>query len=146
MSKPYRVLIVDDEQEILDALEAAFLTTDLDISTTDDPITALKMIKETHFHVVISDIAMPRMNGLELLRKIKEYNAFIQVIIITGYITLSNALNAFRYGAADCFFKPFDDPNQIIETTYNCLKKTERINRFLRKVASSDRAQETALS
>jgi len=140
MSKTYRVLIVDDEQEILDALEAAFLTT-LDIYTTDNPITALEMIKETHFHVVIADIAMPQMNGLSLLRKIKEYNAFIQVIMITGYITITNALNAFRYGASDCFFKPFEDLNQIIDAVYNCIKKMERINDFLNKLASSTRVE-----
>ena len=75
MSKSYRILIVDDEQDILDALEAAFLTTGLDVHTVNNPLTAFEMIKEAHFHVVISDIAMPQMNGLELLRKIKEYNA-----------------------------------------------------------------------
>ena len=145
MPRSYRILIVDDEQEILDALEAAFLTTDLDISTTDNPITALEMIKETHFHVVITDIAMPQMNGLDLLRKIKEYNAFIQVIVITGYITMNNALNAFRCGASDCFFKPFEDPDQIIDAVCNCIKKMGRINDFLKQLASSSRAQEAPL-
>ena len=79
MSKSYKILIVDDEQHILDALETAFLTTDFDIHTTNNPLAALDMIKETHFHVVISDIAMPQMNGLELIRNIKEYNSFIQI-------------------------------------------------------------------
>lgn len=141
MSKLLRVLIVDDEQDILNAMEAAFMTTDFDIHTTNSPVTALKMINETHFQVVITDIAMPEMNGLELLRKIKEYNAFIQVIIITGYITVGNALNAFRYGATDCFFKPLDDPDQIIEAVRNCIKKVERINDFLSEVVSSGRAK-----
>jgi YesN/AraC family two-component response regulator len=145
MTKSYRILIVDDEQHILDALEAAFLTTDLDIYTTDNPIRALEMIKETHFHVVISDIAMPQMNGLVLLRKIKEYNSFIQVIIITGYITITNALNAFRYGASDCFFKPFEDTDQIIDAMYNCIKKMERINNFLNRLALSNKSEKTSL-
>jgi DNA-binding NtrC family response regulator len=139
MSKSYRILIIDDEQHILDALETAFLTTELDIYTMDNPLKALEMIKETHFHVVIADIAMPQMNGLELLRKIKEYNAFIQVIMITGCITITNALNAFRYGASDCFFKPFENPDQIIEAVYGCIKKMERINNFLKELASSGR-------
>ena len=145
MTKSYRILIVDDEQHILDALEAAFLTTDLDIYTTDNPNRALEMIKETHFHVVISDIAMPQMNGLVLLRKIKEYNSFIQVIIITGYITITNALNAFRYGASDCFFKPFEDTDQIIDAMYNCIKKMERINNFLNRLALSNKSEKTSL-
>ena len=143
MSKSYRILIVDDEQDILDALEAAFLTTGLDVHTVNNPLTAFEMIKEAHFHVVISDIAMPQMNGLELLRKIKEYNAFIQVIIITGYITINNALNAFRYGASDCFFKPFENPDQIIDAVYNCIKRMERINDFLKELASYSRKEQT---
>lgn len=145
MSKSYKILIIDDEQHILDAFETAFLTTGLDIYTMDNPLKALEMIKEAHFHVVIADIAMPQMNGLELLRKIKEYNAFIQVIIITGYITITNALNAFRYGASDCFFKPFKDPNQITDAIYNCIKRMERINDFLKEVSSSNRAEKTPL-
>ena len=143
MSKSYRILIVDDEQDILDALEATFLTTGLDVHTVNNPLTALEMIKEAHFHVVISDIAMPQMNGLELLRKIKEYNAFIQVIIITGYITINNALNAFRYGASDCFFKPFENPDQIIDAVYNCIKRMERINDYLKELASYSRKEQT---
>lgn len=143
MSKSYKVLVVDDEQDILDALEAAFLTTGLDVHTVNNPLTALEMIKKAHFHVVIADIAMPQMNGLELLRKIKEYNAFIQVIIITGYITINNALNAFRYGASDCFFKPFENPDQIIDAVYNCIKRMERIDDFLKELASYSRKEQT---
>lgn len=146
MPKSYRILIVDDEQNILDALRAAFLTTDFDIHTTNNPDTALDMIKSRHFHVVIADIAMPQMNGLELLRKIKTYNAFTEVVIITGYITVTNALNAFRYGAADCFFKPLGDPNQLIDCVNNCIKKVERISEFLGKLALSGRAGKPPLS
>ena len=86
------------------------------------------------------------MTGLELLRKIKEYNAFIQVIIITGKITINNALNAFRYGASDCFFKPFKDPNEVIDAVNNCIIKIERINSFLKKLASAGRGRDTTLA
>lgn len=143
MSKSYKLLIVDDEQAILDALEAMFLDTDLNIYTTTNPLRALEMIKEVHFHVVITDIAMPQMDGLELLKKIKSCDSFIQVIIITGYITITNALSAFRYGAADCFFKPFEDPNQIVRAVFNCIEKMDRINSFLKQIASSREGQRT---
>ncbi len=138
MTMQYKILIVDDEKEILKALESAFLTTNFEVHTADNPIKALGLIKKKHFHIVISDIAMPQMSGLKLLKKIKEYNPFIQVIIITGYITTSNALKAFRYGASDCFFKPFDDINKIIQSVKECASKMERINSFLNEVASFD--------
>lgn len=132
-----RILIVDDEKEILEALESAFLITDIEVHVSDDPIIALDMIRKTHYPVIISDIAMPRMNGLDLLRKIKAYNPFIQVIMITGYITVTNALNAFRYGAADCFFKPFEDPDEILVSVRESLNKMNRIKHFLDKVVST---------
>ena len=141
MSKQYKLLIVDDEKQILDALETAFLADDIYVQTIDNPITALGMIKAEHFHVVISDIAMPQMSGLDLLRQIKQYNAFIQVIMITGYITVTNALNAFRYGASDCFFKPFENPDQIIASVYECVRRMERVNNFIQKVATVSRSE-----
>ncbi len=139
MSKTYKILIVDDEKEILDALEASFLITPYEVFTTNDPLIALDMIKKDHFNAVISDISMPQMNGLELLKKIKQYNAFIQVIMITGYITVSNALDAFRYGAADCFFKPFENPDKIIESVNECARKMERINKFINKIVAFEK-------
>jgi|TARA_B100000315_G_C14480641_1_gene542719 CheY-like chemotaxis protein len=56
--------------------------------------------------VVISDIMMPEMNGVELLRKIKEFNNMIKVIMMTGFATNSQLASCFYYGASDCLFKP----------------------------------------
>ncbi len=141
MQTNYNILIIDDENEILDALESAFLMTDYEVHLSDNPLTALGMIKKKHFHVIICDIAMPQMSGLELLKKIKEYNAFIQVVMITGHITIQNALNAFRYGATDCFFKPFENPDDIINSVSECIQKIERINAFLKKIVYSDKLE-----
>lgn len=138
MAKTYKILIVDDEQEILDVLERIFLFAELEVHTIDNPIIALGMIKKQHFHVVIADIAMPQMSGLDLLKKIKQYNAFIQVIMITGHTTVNNALNAFRYGANDCFFKPFENVEDILESVNNCISKLERINKFLNQVTGQE--------
>ena len=61
--------------------------------------------------------------------------------MITGYITMNNALNAFRYGASDCYFKPIENSDHIINSVSECIKKIERINTFLKKVASSDQLE-----
>ena len=83
---------------------------------TNDPYTALKMIHEGNYLIVISDIAMPGMTGIELLSRIKEYNGMIQVIMVTGYVTLDNILTCLRLGADDCFLKPLADLDNLKES------------------------------
>ena len=75
------------------------------------------MVEDEHFNIVVSDIEMPEMNGLDLLRKIKDHNGMIQVIIMTSFIKVNNTLNAFRYGASDLIFKPFD-PLEIVDAVH----------------------------
>jgi DNA-binding NtrC family response regulator len=85
---------------------------------------------------------MPEMDGLTLLRKIKNFNGTIQVIMITGYLTINNTLNAFRYGANDIFFKPFKEIREIIDAIEEAAKKLDRINEILRML--SEEKEKTA--
>ena len=131
----YKVLIVDDSRAILKALEDAFVNTSYRTTTTTDPVAACRMVEKAHFDIIISDIEMPGMNGLELLRKIKAYNGMIQVIVITGYITINNTLDAFRYGAFDLFFKPFDTA-EVLSSVDMVASKLDRIKRLLAETAA----------
>ena len=103
----YKILTVDDSRAILTKI-TSFLEKrpEYEVTGVSDPVEAYALVENEHFDVVICDIEMPQMSGLELLRKIKNFNGAIQVIVITGYITVNNTLDAFRYGAADLFFKP----------------------------------------
>lgn len=137
--KQYKILIVDDDKDILSMLELAFLSTPYEVSIIDHPLEAYKMIENKHFDMVISDIQMPQMDGLTLLRKIKNFNGMIQVIMMTAHITINNTLDAFRYGAVDIFFKPFEDVNEIIRATDNVALKLDRVNSILRKLAEGEK-------
>jgi len=139
MGKRYKVLIVDDSKSVLKGLENAFADSCFLIATTTNPIAAYEMIENEHFDIVISDIMMPEMDGLTLLRKIKNFNGMVQVIIITGYITINNTLNAFRYGANDIFFKPFDDMGEIVQAAEAAAAKLDRINTILRRLTKEKR-------
>ena len=139
MQKKYRVLIIDDSKSVLKALEDAFSTSDFQINSTSNPLTAYEMIENEHFDIVVSDIMMPEMDGLTLLRKIKSFNGMIQVIMITGYITINNTLNAFRYGANDIFFKPFDDVADIVRAAEAAAAKLDRINAILKRLTREKR-------
>ena len=136
MARKYKVLIVDDSTSVLKALARAFADTPYEITTCNDPVKSYEMIEDEHFDVVISDIMMPELDGLSLLRKIKNYNGTIQVIMITGYITINNTLNAFRYGANDIFFKPFKDIQNLIDAVDAAAGKLTHINEILKMLAS----------
>ena len=132
--KTYRVLVVDDQVVILKTIVAAFKDTPYEISAVSNPFEAYRMVEDERFDIVISDIQMPKMNGLDLLRKIKSHNGMIPVIIITGYTTINNVLNAFRYGAFDLFFKPVK-PDEIIRAVNEAAAKIERVNTLLAEAA-----------
>lgn len=135
-TRQYKLLIVDDSKSILYKLGELFANTSYETTTIDDPLKAYKMIEDEQFHIVISDIIMPKMDGLTLLRKIKNYNGMIQVLMITGDITINNTLNAFRYGATDIFFKSIDDLSELVNAVDAIAAKLDRINNILGKLSS----------
>lgn len=119
----FKILIVDDEKDITSTLKRYFSFEGYTVDTTNDPYTALKLIHEENYLLVISDIAMPGMTGIELLSRIKEYNGMIQVIMVTGYVTLDNILTCLRLGADDCFLKPLNDLNDLKQAVDEALSK-----------------------
>lgn len=121
-----KILVVDDEPEITDSLVRILRIEGYEADGVTNPITALEMVKKDNYLVVISDIQMPEMRGTELLRRIKEYNGMIQVIIITGYITIDNILTCLRRGANDCFFKPLKDKDELLNAVKVATGKLER--------------------
>ncbi len=104
----FKLLIVDDEQNILDSLTRTLHGLDIELSTNNDPRKALEIIKENTPHVVISDLKMPHLDGIGLLQKIKEFDNNIQVIMITGHGTIDDAVSAMKKGAYDFIAKPFN--------------------------------------
>ena len=104
----YRVLVVDDEQEIVNMICRNLELEGYDIEGVTSPDDAIERIKQENFQVVVSDIKMPEMSGVELLKEIKRIDGIVQVIMITGYVTPSNIVSCLSNGAIDCLFKPLD--------------------------------------
>lgn len=126
----YKLLIVDDSSSILTFLTAAFEKKPYQVTTIDNPVKAFDLIQKESFKIVVTDIEMPEMNGLQLLKKIKSYNGMIQVVVISGYLTIHNTLNAFRYGAENLFFKPID-VQALIQAVDACAAKLDRVTQLL---------------
>ena len=109
----HKILVVDDEQEILAALDTHLSLIGYEIKTCDDPEEAFNLISIEKFHMVLLDINMPNMTGIELLKKIKSIKPTVQVIMITAYSTLEKAIDCWEAGASDYILKPFADLDAI---------------------------------
>ncbi len=109
----YKIAVVDDENEILSVI-SRFLTKDgkYNVTTFSNPVTALNAI-DSSYDVVLSDIMMPQMNGLDLLKKLKEKNSDINVIMMTAYSTLDKVLESHRSGAQHYVMKPFKSLQEL---------------------------------
>jgi DNA-binding NtrC family response regulator len=112
------IAVVDDEQEIVTMIER-FLTRDkaYRVNTYLNPVTALNSIRKD-VDLVLLDVMMPQMDGLELLRQLHERYPDMKIVMMTAYSTLDKVLNAHRYGATSYIMKPFsslDDFKQKID-------------------------------
>jgi response regulator RpfG family c-di-GMP phosphodiesterase len=102
-----RILIVDDEHEITEILKD-LLSDEHDCQTVGSAEGALALLAETDFQLVISDITMPGMSGLEMLPIVKRISPHVVVVMISGMQTVESAIGALRLGAFDYLMKPFD--------------------------------------
>ena len=109
MSKKYSILVIDDEIEILDML-SRFLNRNpnFSVQTFSNSVSALSSINNnTKYDLVLLDIMMPQMNGLDVLEKLKEINSDQKVIMMTAYSTLDKVLKSHKIGATNYVMKPF---------------------------------------
>jgi DNA-binding NtrC family response regulator len=104
----FKVLIAEDEEITLKHLLSILQKEGYEVKGVGDGLKALEKIGKEHFDVLIADIKMPGLSGIELLEKIKEKHLETEVIIITGYGSISSAVEAMRKGARDYITKPFD--------------------------------------
>jgi DNA-binding NtrC family response regulator len=106
--RKYTVLIVDDEPNVTRLLEKVFLKADYITYTACNGSKAIEMVECHAIDYVITDLKMPGMNGIELLKKIKEIDSSIKIIMITAFATVETAVEALKLGACDYITKPFD--------------------------------------
>jgi DNA-binding NtrC family response regulator len=110
-----KLIIVDDEEQILSALGTFFNLRGYEVVTSSDPSDALERIRMEKFHVALLDINMPKVNGIELLRLIKEARPTVQVIMMTAYTTIEKAIECVERGASDYLLKPFQDLEEMAD-------------------------------
>ncbi len=104
---PKNILIIDDEATLRDRLAGVLREEGWHVHTAQDGGTALKEASEGDFDLVVCDLILPEINGIEVLKRVKEINPDIPFIMITAYPTVENAVEAMKIGAKDYLVKPF---------------------------------------
>jgi DNA-binding NtrC family response regulator len=125
MDNTQTIIILDDEQEILDLLNKFFTRTDMfKIIKHINPLDAIETIKTNKIDILLTDIMMPQMNGIEVLKEVKNFNPSIKVIIMTAYSTIDRVIECEKLGADDYITKPFESLKIIEEKIIELLKDT----------------------
>jgi PAS domain S-box-containing protein len=135
------VLVVDDEQDIRDGSERILSRMGCQVLTAAQGEEALQILTEETVSIVILDMKMPGMDGIEVLTRIREINEEILVIVITGYATVETAIEAMKQGAYDFISKPFE-PDQLRIVVNRALEKL----RLTREAESLEEERRRTLS
>jgi DNA-binding NtrC family response regulator len=103
-----KILIIDDEERMCAVIKAALATEDIEVSTAYDGASAMKQFNKDHHDVVVTDLKMPGMDGLTVLKEVKSRSPQTEVILMTAYATAQTAVEAMKQGAYDYIIKPFE--------------------------------------
>jgi diguanylate cyclase (GGDEF)-like protein len=125
--KDLKILVVDDEESLLSVLSQVLNRAGFQVTAASNGEDAWEKFKKDPVPLVIADIVMPGMTGIELLLKIKEEFPETQVIIMTSYASFETVTKALRHGAYDYLIKPFEDLDVISTAAKRAMEKIDRI-------------------
>lgn len=142
-----KVLVVDDDKDVCVFLETFLTRHNYRVRYTTEPGEAIPILKEEVFQIVILDVAMPEINGVELLKMIRRVDNDICVIILSAYPTFDNAVETFRSDAFDFITKPFET-DELLKVLERAAKQrglitdlgqltTEQVARSVRRLRTS---------
>jgi two-component system nitrogen regulation response regulator NtrX len=143
------ILIIDDEPAIRKALKEILEYESFEVKEAEDGPTAIKMVEKEMYDLIFCDIKMPRMDGLEVLSKMKEMGVETPIVIITGHGNVETAVEALKKGAYDFIQKPLD-LNRILVTVRNASnqstleKETKTLRKKVNKILGSNMVGESA--
>lgn len=121
-----RILVIDDERSIRNTLKEILEYEKFEVDVAEDGFEGLEKIENSHFDVVLCDIKMPKMDGIEVLAKIQEKDPDATVVMISGHGTIDTAVEAIKKGAFDFISKPLD-LNRLLITIRNATDKTQLV-------------------
>jgi two-component system nitrogen regulation response regulator NtrX len=137
-----KILVVDDEQSIIDSMSMVLLSDGHEVEGCLNGQTALQKVLGTEYDLILLDIKMPKMDGIEVLEKIMDINKDMVVIMISGHGTIETAVEATKIGAYDFLQKPLPDLHELKLTIKNAIeykKSKDQLRRVRQQFADSNR-------
>lgn len=145
------ILVVDDEKNQREILETILSGEGYDVTTASSGEAAMKFVADRHFDLVLTDLKMTGMSGLDLLKELTDFDKSIIVILLTAHGTIDSAVDALRLGAFEYLQKPYDS-EKLLETVSRALKKLttldaeiisvspemDRVKKLILKIAKSN--------
>ncbi len=113
-----KILYVDDEEALRILVKSQLTLEGFDMETADDGDTALEMLKNNKYDLILLDIRMPRVDGVEVLKNLKQSGSQTRIIMLTAVTELSSAIDSLKLGANDYITKPYD-----IEDLLGCISR-----------------------
>lgn len=144
MSKEISILIVDDEESVRDSLYNWFIEDGYHVECAEDATRALTLLESENYDIVLADIKMPGMDGLEMLKRIKAIRKDSIVIMMTAFATVDTAVQALKDGAFDYVTKPFDpdDLSHLIRNASRQIVLVEENEVLKEKVSTLENVEE----
>lgn len=121
-----KALVIDDEQIVLDSVQKILAAEDYSVETTLSGAKGIESAVNNDYDIVLTDIRMPGVGGLIVLRDIKRAKPQMPVIIITGYASVRSAVQAMKLGAADYIEKPFE-PDQLVKAVSTAVRDAKHV-------------------
>jgi DNA-binding NtrC family response regulator len=109
------ILVVDDDTNILEVIRTRLEANDYYVEVESDPLDALECVREKEFDVIVSDIRMPQIDGMEFLRRVQRLRWDVPVIMLTAYGTIQSAVDAMKQGAFHYLTKPFEGKQLLVD-------------------------------
>jgi DNA-binding NtrC family response regulator len=122
--KPVKALAIDDEQIVLDSIRKVLLAEGFEVDFSLNSREGLEWANTRDYDIVLTDIRMPEIGGMRVLRDVKRIKPSLPVVIITGYATVTGAVQAMKLGASDYIEKPFT-PDVLLASIKKALQKAE---------------------
>jgi DNA-binding NtrC family response regulator len=144
MAKKISILIVDDERSVRDSLYNWFIEDGYRVECAENAKVALTMLESDTFDIILADIKMPGMDGLEMLRRIKSLKRDSIVIVMTAFATVDTAVQALKDGAYDYVTKPFDpdDLSHLIRNASRQINLSEENESLKERVVSLENVED----
>lgn len=139
-----RILCVDDEEVILGSFRKILVLDGYDVDTVESGPEALGLIRTHHYDFVFTDLKMPGMSGVDVVKSVKHMRPDIDVVVITGYAAIETAVECMKHGAMDYIQKPFTEDELLAFVKKAVIKRRDRIQKQLKPAVhithSTDRA------